>query len=348
MSDGWASPRPVAAGLGEAPVLRISVENNPRHFQVRALRHFAEDAERNLAGRLRIEVHDSASLYRDSDVLQALQMGSVEMALPGAWALHGTVPDCGLFMLPIFYGAPARSTRAVVDGIVGRIIDARIERSLNVVVLGRWMELGHANLYLVNRRVNSPDDMEGLRIRLAGGPVNELRLAAMGAHPQVVPWPDLPQWLGSGKLDGVVSTNETVVSGQLWQDGITHAFEDNAYFAMYVPMVSRVFWDSLPEDVRRTLRRTWEQHVDEGRALAAFAQREAREELRARGVTFVTPDAEDLRRWRWRLQANELEMADFVGVDPMLYEMARKESWRAEQYPQPPVSDRPESFQHIP
>ncbi|BFR47810.1 TRAP transporter substrate-binding protein DctP [Nitratidesulfovibrio sp. HK-II] len=325
-----ASPADTPTG-GPVPVLRISTENGPAHFQVKALRRFAEDVERRLAGRLRVEVHDSASLYRDRDVLQALNLGRVEMALPGTWVLHAAVPDCGVFMLPVFYGAPASASLAVADGPPGRIIDSRIERNLRVTVLGRWLELGHANLYLVDRAVRRHEDIGGLRIRVAGGPANELRLAAMGARPLVVPWHDLPHWLRSGNLDGLMSTHETAVSGQLWRYGVSHVFEDRAYFAMYVPLVSRMFWERLPDDVRAALRDAWEAHVDGARAQAAEAQAEARETLRARGLAFAVPDDAVLRRWRERLRLGEREVVDFVGVDPTLYETVKATAWQAEQ-----------------
>ena len=322
---------PVSPTPQIVPVLRISVDNGPTHFQVKALHRFADDVRQRLAGRLRVEVYDSASLYRDRDVLQALNLGRVEMALPGTWVLHSVVPDCGVFMLPAFYGAPARASLAVADGPPGRIIDARIERNLRVTVLGRWLPLGHANLYLVDQTARRHEDLEGLRIRVAGGPANELRLAAMGARPMVVPWPDLPQWLQSGNLDGLITTHETVVSGQLWRYGVSHVFEDRAYFAMYVPLVNRAFWERLPEDMRTVLRDAWEAHVEEGRSLAAAAQAEARETLRAKGLTFAVPDDAVLRRWRERLRAGEREMVDFVGVDPTLYEIAKSAEGQAEQ-----------------
>lgn len=331
-SAGGTAASPAGTPGGDAvPVLRISTENGPTHFQVKALRRFAEDVERRLAGRLRVEVHDSASLYRDRDVLQALNLGRVEMALPGTWVLHAAVPDCGVFMLPVFYGAPASASLAVADGPPGRIIDSRIERNLRVTVLGRWLELGHANLYLVDRAVRRHEDLGGLRIRVAGGPANELRLAAMGARPLVVPWHDLPHWLRSGNLDGLMSTHETAVSGQLWRYGVSHVFEDRAYFAMYVPLVSRMFWERLPDDVRAALRDAWEAHVDGARAQAAEAQAEARETLRAKGLVFAVPDDAVLRRWRERLRLGEREVVDFVGVDPTLYETVKATAWQTEQ-----------------
>ncbi|WP_231038875.1 TRAP transporter substrate-binding protein DctP [Nitratidesulfovibrio oxamicus] len=331
--DPPADPSPAARPEAGVPMLRISVDNGPTHFQVKALRRFAEDVRQRLAGRLRVEVYDSASLYRDRDVLQALNLGRVEMALPGTWVLHSMVPDCGVFMLPAFYGAPARASLAVADGPPGRIIDSRIERNLRVTVLGRWLELGHANLYLVDRAVRRHEDLAGLRIRVAGGPANELRLAAMGARPLVVPWPDLPHWLQGGNLDGLMTTHETAVSGQLWRYGVTHVFEDRAYFAMYVPLVSRTFWERLPADMRDVLRDAWDDHVDEARAQAAEAQAEARGALRTRGLVFAVPDDAVLRRWRERLRLGEREVVDFVGVDPVLYEIARAAAWQAEQSP---------------
>lgn len=177
-------PAPVPSE-GGVPVLRISAGNVPTHFQVKILRRFAEDARRRLAGRLRVEVYDGAGRYRDRGVLPALSLGRVEMGLPGMWMLHSVAPDCGVFMLPACYGAPVRAGLAMADGPPGRGIDASIERNLRVTVLGRWLEPGHANPYMVNHPIRRHEDIAGRRIRVAGGVANELRLAAMGAKPLV-------------------------------------------------------------------------------------------------------------------------------------------------------------------
>ncbi len=57
---------PIAVQAQEqTPILcRISTENSPGHFQVRALRRFSELVAERSAGTLKVEFYDSGTLYR--------------------------------------------------------------------------------------------------------------------------------------------------------------------------------------------------------------------------------------------------------------------------------------------
>lgn len=302
-------------GHAEAPLLRISTENTADHVQTRAVARFAEALARRTAGRLEVRHYHSAELFRDRDVVKALQLGKVEMAVPGTWQLDRFVPDIGIFLLPMFYGRDATATDPLRDGDIGRLLNGRLEKTLEVKVLGRWIDLGFAHVYGVHRRIRSHGDLEGMTVRVAGGEANLQRLEALGAQARAVAWSDLPAALARGTIDGILSTHETIASARLWQHGVTSAFEDRQYFPQYVPMISRRLWDGLDEDLRGIIAATWEQQVDSARALAATAQNEARRDLQAHGVTMTAPDPTDLAAARQRLLAGQGALVETLGMD---------------------------------
>ncbi|MBF0374792.1 MAG: TRAP transporter substrate-binding protein DctP, partial [Alphaproteobacteria bacterium] len=241
---GWALSLGFSgAALAESWVLRISTENTASHVQTGAVQNFVDRLTARAGDRLKVEYEHSARLFRDQDVVRAMADGKVDMAVPGMWQLDRFVPEIGLYMLPMFYGLSEAEHHKVRDGAVGRDIDARIQEALDATVIGRWIDLGLTHLYFSEKRVTRHEDLAGLRIRVAGGSINLERLRAFGAHPVVIPWPDFPTALRDRQVDGVLTTAETVKSAALWTSGIRWAFEDGEYFAQYVPIVSRSFWD---------------------------------------------------------------------------------------------------------
>jgi TRAP-type C4-dicarboxylate transport system substrate-binding protein len=71
----------LAQAQDTAPILcRISTENNPNHFQMRALKRFSELIAERSAGTLKVEFHDSGSLYRDSSAVSAIGRGNLDVA----------------------------------------------------------------------------------------------------------------------------------------------------------------------------------------------------------------------------------------------------------------------------
>lgn len=303
------------AGWADVPLLRISTENTADHVQTRAIARFAEVLAQRTSGRLEVRHYHSAELFRDRDVVKALQLGKVEMAVPGTWQLDRFAPDIGVFLLPMFYGRDIAATDALRDGEIGKIINQRLEGALEVKVLGRWIDLGFAHVYGIHRRIRSHADLTGMTVRVAGGEANLQRLEALGAQARTVAWPDLPAALARSTIDGILSTHETIASAELWRYGVTSAFEDRQYFPQYIPLISRRLWDSLDEDVRRILAATWEEQVTSARSLAAAAQEEARRDLQAHGVTMTTPGPTDLAAARQRLLARQDALVETLGID---------------------------------
>ncbi len=303
-------------------LLRISTENTAGHVQTQAIERFARQLEQASEGRIEVAFHHSARLFRDRDVIAALIGGKVEMAVPGMWQLDRYVPDVGLYMLPLFYGRSAEENYQLRDGEIGKIVSQRVETNLGVEVLGRWLDLGHAHLYFTDTPVKRHEDLVGLKLRIPGGVANQARQEAFGAKPVVVAWPDLPNALERDQVQGMLTTHETVRSAELWRNGIRFCFEDNEYFAQYVPIINADFWDGLPPDLQQRLRESWEQVVDGQRHEAARAQLEARAALLDKGVKVMVPDRVALAEWRQVARQREAAMIRQMGVDPALVDQA--------------------------
>jgi TRAP-type C4-dicarboxylate transport system substrate-binding protein len=303
------------------PLFRISLENTTDHTQVIAVQRFADALSRRTAGQLQVEVYTDAQLFRDRDVVRALYDGKVEMAVPGTWQLDRFEPAVGALLLPSFYGRTASYLNEQIDGDLGGEISRRIEASTGTVVLGDWIDLGAIHLFTVDTPIRNHRDIAGLRLRYAGGVVNELRLAALGADPLLISWPDFPQHLRAGAVDGVLTSYETVASAALWDAGIRYAFEDAQYFGRYVPLVSAGFWRRIPEHLRQIIAETWDEHVELAREDAARAQARAKETLRSHGVSIVVPTDREIATARARLSAVQDEMIERLGLDTEIVSM---------------------------
>jgi TRAP-type C4-dicarboxylate transport system substrate-binding protein len=304
------------AGANSEPLFRISLENTADHVQVTAVRRFADRLAERTRGELRVELYSDARLFRDRDVVRALADGKVEMAVPGTWQLDRFEPSVGILLLPGFYGRDRGFLSRHLDGPLGDEINRRLERSTGTVVLGGWIDLGPIHLFTVNRPIRTHNDIRGLRIRYAGGIVNEMRLAALGAEPRLIPWPDFPLYLRRGDVDGVLTSFETIASASLWNDGIRYAFEDRQYFGRYVPLVSLRFWARLPENLRGIIAETWNENVEQSRDDAEQKQIAARRLLEKNGVTVIVPTEAELSVVRKRLGESQPEMIRTLRLDP--------------------------------
>jgi TRAP-type C4-dicarboxylate transport system substrate-binding protein len=300
--------RPSAAA--DAPlILRCSLETAPSHARNAVIRDYLGRIETAAAGRIKTQLFESGQLFPDLQVGKALLQGQVEMAAPGSWSLTGIVPDADFFQLPVLYGRSIDAVRSIVDGKPGQLLAQQIEQRLSSHVIGPWLDLGFFNWYSTSKALNSYDDLKGLKIRNNGGAGQAWRTQFMGAIPNTTPLPNVPLGLSQGTFDGLITTHETVASGQFWESGIRHAFEDHQFIGEYIPLLSLAFWQKLSDDLRQLFTDIWRENLPAYRDKMAAAQSSARELLAGHGITIVVPSEQQLAATRREMTANQEQVA---------------------------------------
>src|SRR5216683_2706417 len=298
-----------AAAADEPLTLRCSLETAPSHTRNAIIRDYLAKIETAAAGKIKTQLFESGQLFPDLQVGKALLQGQVEMAAPGSFALTGIISDADFLQLPVLYGRPIEIVHRVVDGKPGQLVASQIEARLNAHVIGPWLDLGFFNWYSTSKPLNSYGDLKGMKIRNNGGAGQAWRTQFMGAIPNTTPLPNVPLGLSQGTCDGLITSHETVASGQFWESGIRHAFEDHQFCGEYIPLVSLAFRQKLSSDLRQVLTDLWRENVPSYRADMAAAQSRARELVQARGVKIVVPSAEELAAARQEMMTKQEQVA---------------------------------------
>ena len=118
--------------------------------------------------------------------------------------------------------------------------------------------------------------------------------------------------------DAVVSTNESLVSAQLWDAGIKYAFEDHQFFAMYIPIVSTAFMAKLTPDLKALVTGIWADNIVAYRANMAEAQTNARKVLESHNVKFTDPTPEQTAKARASMMPDQDGLAKELKLSPEL------------------------------
>ena len=305
-----------AAAADEPLLLRCSLETPPSHTRNVVMKDYFGRIEAAAGGRIRTQLFESGQLFPDLQVGKALLQGQIEMAVPGTWSLTGIVPDADFVQLPALYGRPIETVHGVVDGRAGQLLASQIGQRLNAHVVGPWLDLGFFNWYSTAKALNGYDDLRGLKIRNNGGAGQAWRTQFMGAIPNTTPLPNVPLALSQGTFDGLITSHETVASGQFWESGIRHALEDHQFVGEYIPIVSLAFWQKLPPDLRETFTEHWRANIESYRSSMAAAQSRARDVAQAHGITIVTPSVDALAAKRQAMLAQQDHVATLSKISP--------------------------------
>jgi TRAP-type C4-dicarboxylate transport system substrate-binding protein len=312
-----AAPALRTAAAAEEPLmLRCSLETAPSHTRNAIIRDYLAKIESAARGRIKTQLFESGQLFPDLQVGKALLQGQIEMAAPGSWSLTGIVPDADLFQLPMLYGRPIELVHQVVDGRPGQLLAQQIEAQLRAHVIGPWLDLGFFNWHSTNKALNSFGDLKGLKIRNSGGAGQAWRTQFMGAIPNTTPLPNVALGLSQGTFDGLITSFETIASGQYWESGIRHSLEDHQFIGEYIPVVSLAFWQKLSPELQHIFTELWKENVATYRADMAAAQARARDMAQAHGIKIVVPSADELASIRRDMTANQDQVAKLSKISP--------------------------------
>ena len=298
--------------------LEISLETSPNHVRNISVTRIAEELMKRSAGKLEVKVYHGAAKYKDTDVPKALNQGALDMGVPVTFHLGKYVADFDVVDLPVFYGRSRQEIYKVTDGAIGQELETAIEKKLGVVIVGKWMDLGHQQTYAVSKALTSWTDLKGMKIRTPGGAGNIARFQALGANPIKIAWPDVPQALQRGTMDGLMTTFESMRSAKLWDAGLKHAYVDNQSFTQYVPMISGKSWAKYPKDIQDLIKKVWAEEIDGIRNDAEGRQQSAMEDAKKHGVSVVHPPKADLAAARKLLMSKQDELAAELKIDPAL------------------------------
>jgi C4-dicarboxylate-binding protein DctP len=321
-----AAPALIRSARADEPLrLRCSLDTAPSHLRNVSMKDYLGKVEAASNGKIKTELFESGQLYPDLEVGKALIQGQVEMAAPGSWTITGIVSDADCFQLPALYGQPIELIHKVIDGKAGAYLNTQIQQKLRSHVIGPYLDLGFQNWYSSNKPVASLADLKGMKIRNSGGAGQAWRARFLGAIPNTTAWPNVPLALSQGTFDGLVSSNESLVSAKLWDSGVKYSLQDRQFVAEYIPMTSQVFWDKLTPDLQKMMTDIWAQNIPTYRTNMAAAQTKARATLEEHGVKMADPTAEQSAAERKKMMAEQDQLAKDIKVNPEMVKLIMAE-----------------------
>ena len=321
-----AAPALIRSARADEPLrLRCSLDTAPSHLRNVSMKDYLGKVEAASNGKIKTELFESGQLYPDLEVGKALIQGQLEMAAPGSWTITGIVSDADCFQLPALYGQPIELIHKVIDGKAGQFLNTEIQQKLRSHVIGPYLDLGFQNWYSSNKPMASLADLKGMKIRNSGGAGQAWRARFLGAIPNTTAWPNVPLALSQGTFDGLVSSNESLVSAKLWDSGVKYSLQDRQFVAEYIPMTSQVFWDKLSPDLQKMMTDIWAQNIPTYRANMAAAQTKARGTLEEHGVKMADPTPEQSAAERKKMMVEQDQLAKDIKVNPEMVKLIMAE-----------------------
>jgi len=273
----------------------------------------AEELIRISDGKMAVDVYPSAQLGSERQLLELLQIGSVDITKVSASAVENFVPNMKVLGLPYIFRNEDHQWK-VFGGEVGKSLLADGEKY--------WLrglcfyDAGSRSFYTKDRPINNPDDLKGLKIRVMNSQTAIQMVKAMGGAPTPISWGELYTALQQGVVDGAENNAPSFYT--------SHHYEVCKYYSIdehtSVPdvlFISTHSWKKLSPEEQTWLQAAVDASVPEQRRLWKEANQEALDEVKKAGVEIIYPQKEPFAE----------KVADIFETyqdEPEVYELIKK------------------------
>lgn len=280
----------------DKPIRIVLSDDSPAvSLKGRTFEHFAEALRERLGNRVELRIHHSGTLFGQTSQIQGLQLGGASFIAPTTATYASVSPAINVLSLPFLLDTPEKYSTAVSDPLIRGAFVPALERK-NIEPMAFWINGPRVLGYRGRRDVLTPQDAQGLKIRIQSSPVFVRTLEAMGANPTGLAWGETPTALQQGVIDGAeVTPNAWKSTGM--DKFIDHLTLTNHMLSYYMVATDKSWWDELPRDIRHEIRAA----LDTATAWnAAEAQRMNARDIQAmadEGVIVHKLNAAQRRQW---------------------------------------------------
>lgn len=261
-------------------ILKISANAPKDRSYSKAWFAFAEAIEKKSGGTLKGQVFTDGVLGGDRQALEAMQMGTVDMACMAPGPIASYSPRFEVFDLPFLFKDKATAFR-VLDGPIGQEVLADLP-AIKLVGLGYW-ENGFRHLTNSRREVKTAEDIKGLKVRTLESKVHVDSWKLMGANPTPMSFTQLFTALEQRVVDGQENPYGIVVTSKLDEVQKYLTSTGHVYNALVV-MMSKATWDSLSDKEREIIKSTAEEMRDYQRKLNEEEDQKSVVALKGKGM----------------------------------------------------------------
>jgi tripartite ATP-independent transporter DctP family solute receptor len=255
---------------------------------VEAIVRMGKKLEDATKGRISIQMYPSMQLGGEKEMIEQAQVGALQIARISVGAMGPVVDELNVFNLPFIFrdeGPHAESHRRP-----DRHGAAREDQQQPPVADHRpgLDGCGNRNVYS-NKPVTKPADLKGMKVRMMGNPIFVETMNAMGGNGVAMGFNELYSAMQTGVVDGAENNEPTVLAQNHYQVAKVYSLTGH----LIIPEIfifSKRTWETLSKEDQALVKKFAREAQMEERALWDEKTSKATDELKAKGVQFVTAD----------------------------------------------------------
>lgn len=238
-------------GAAGPTVVKYSVVFASSGTQADGAKALGELIKQHSNGRLEMQFYPSAQLGDKVATYEGLQNGTIEMTECAVTDLSAFNSMWSVFSLPYLWDDGEQAVKTMMDPEVFALLSADAEANGFKIIA--WTDLGSRSFVNTKRPINTPADLNGLKMRCMEDAVLADAVSAMGAIATPLPFSEVYTGMQQGTIDGADYQIPNVLASA-WQEICKYMSLTEHFTIPDLVFVSKGWFDRLsPEDQKAIL-----------------------------------------------------------------------------------------------
>ncbi|MBB1271891.1 TRAP transporter substrate-binding protein [Psychromonas sp. SR45-3] len=251
----------------------------------KAVVKLSEDVYKKSNGRLEINIYPNDQLGNELDVINSIQLGTADMTISGE-SLQNWAPKAALLAIPYAFKDSEQLAKAA-NGEVGKAIEKQITQKTGLVPIA-WFERGARNL-TSNKPIKTPDDLDGMTLRVPNVPLFVSVWDALGAKPIPMSFSEVFTSLQQGTIKGQENPLSLIKSASFYEVQDYVNLTEHVRSWIYV-VIGQNQLNRLPQDLQKILLTSAKDMQKYEHELMLEDEKQLVNFLKEKGMTFVESD----------------------------------------------------------
>jgi len=216
-------------------------QTHPVH---KGILEFQKALEKKSIGTLKVKIFPDAQLGSEREVLELLQIGSVAATKVSAATLSNFVPEYNVFGIPYLF-RDKKHQFDVLEGPIGKNI---LEKGAKFWLRGLcFYDAGSRNFYTRDKAIRTPDDLNGIKIRVMNNQMAIKMVNAMGGSATPLAFGELYTAIQQGVVDGAENNMPSFVSSNHYEISKYYTLDEHSSVPD-VLLIGTKYWEKLSDE----------------------------------------------------------------------------------------------------
>jgi TRAP-type transport system periplasmic protein len=287
------APLPAGPASAQAPTnLRFSAVFSEQDIRAEMMKRFGEEAK---GIGFTLQPYYGGTLFKQGTELVAMQRGNLEMGNIAPQDISNQIPAWSIVTSAYLF-RDADHLKKVMASEVGDELKKMASEKLGIHVLGpTYFGVRHVGLK-PKKKINTPADMAGIKLRMPGGDAWQFLGQSLGANPTPMAYAEVYTGLQSGAIDGQDNPLPNVQNMKFYEVHSQIVLTSHLV-GFDLLAVSNKVWNAMSPEKRAQFQAAADKAIEWSTQEHLKRERELAESFKAQGLEVYTPDVKAFREF---------------------------------------------------